>query len=107
MFLPAQFFKPIVIDAEVVGYFVLDDALYLGNNLRIVFTHSLDGFLENGYLVRCYESVVVTSPGQGHAFVEPEQGFIPLYSRTPQLGTCRLIGNDDIDIFQPFTEFIG
>jgi hypothetical protein len=79
VFLFSQFFEPLVIDAEVVRYFMLDDPLYFGDNLGIVFTYILDGFLEDSYLIGRYESVVISPLGQGHAFVKSEQGFIPPY----------------------------
>ena len=49
---PAEFAQPFIADTEVMGYFMENDPLYFVDYLGVGFTHSLNRFLKDGYLIR-------------------------------------------------------
>lgn len=86
--------------------FVVYHAPYLGDNLGRVVASGLDGFLEDGYLVRGNQSVVRTSSGQRYPFVKAEQRLAPGQPGLGQLFPGRRHLDHNINVLQPGQQFL-
>ena len=70
MFYPAQ---SLLIDAKVVGYFVVHHFRYFGLGLRIRAALGLYRLLEDTYFIRRDHPVSAATPDLGHTLVKAQQ----------------------------------
>ena len=91
---------------EMMGYLMPDNPAYLSLNLVFRPTPGLDWLPKNGYLVGQYQPVMPTTACLGYALIKTQETSASSSHRA-QLFTGRAVGDDHVDILQPFAELIG
>jgi hypothetical protein len=100
VFLTLYLPQSLIVEAEMVGYFVAHYFLYFCFNFIAKAALRLYGLLKDAYLIWQNQSVPPASPSLGHTLVKAKQlGGMNVFS-LPQLPRCGPLFYHNINIFQ-------
>jgi len=88
-----------------MGYLVAHHLRYSGLNFVAKATLSLNGFLENAYLIRQDQAISLPSPGSRHTLVKTKQLPGALCPSLSQLHCCGPLLYHDINVLQSALKF--